>query len=141
MVIDAPFDQVWGYTVAYVAQRGWPIAAVEKESGLITTQQAIFAQNEHDVKECARTHGALSYWGEGRFSLNIYLRKVSDTQTSASVTAHIEGFDQVWSKSWQPLESKGVIEQQVLDQIKFESAIHAKPAVAPAIAADSSALK
>ena len=37
-IINAPFDKVWEALIATITKRGYSIEAVEKTSGLLTTQ-------------------------------------------------------------------------------------------------------
>jgi hypothetical protein len=108
----------------------------------MTTQWVIYAEDRNQVKEYARIHdNLLSYTESGRFMLSFYVQKVSETQSSLTITAHFEGFENVSTHSWHPLQSEGVLEREILDSIRREVAARPTPSVAPAVAADSTSKK
>ena len=121
-VFDAPFDTVWGATVATIADKSLPIEAIEKESGIITTKQVTFASGflaDREIERVAiRPSIFLGTWSNGRYSLSIYVNQISESQTKMTITSHIEALENNMTKSWHVCYSKGIIEVDVWESIR-----------------------
>lgn len=120
-VIEAPFDDVWAAVVASLAERDFTIEAIEKESGLITTKHMIFLDGIYTQRELERVatmpSNPLATWVQARLSINVFV-KAAAGGTKVKITTNIEAYDSNVSKRWHPCYSKGVIEQQIFDQIR-----------------------
>lgn len=118
---QVPFDKTWGAIVAVIAENAFPIEAIEKESGIITTKPTLFANTwkaEKLIDSLAVRPGVfLGVWTKGRFTLSVFATKVNDTVTGVKVTSNIEAYEGNITYSWHPCQSKGIIEKAFLNNI------------------------
>jgi len=121
VVIQAPFDKVWGAIVSTLAEMALPIESIEKESGLITTKFVTFASGIFAEKKIDRIAQKpplfLASWSQGRYTLSVFVAPVGEDATKIKITAHIEAFERT-TKGWHVCYSKGVIEKQIFDSVK-----------------------
>jgi hypothetical protein len=60
----------------------------------------------------------LGTWTGCRYTYNIFVNKLSETQTSIKVNTHIEGFESNLTHNWHICPSKGILENQFFDALK-----------------------
>lgn len=126
-----PFDKVWGTVVSEVSA-DCPIQSIEKASGLLTTRDVSLGDGFTGQASLYRYGYAprilLATWtGGARCSLSFYVSSSDSNSTTLRVTARIEGFEDNVTKSWQPWESNGVLENQYLDKISGAIPVAAAP--------------
>lgn len=116
-----PLDKVWGAVVSEISA-DCPIQSVDKASGLITSQMMSFGggfggyktlqQYAYEPKAFLAT-----YTGGARGSLTFFVNSNDGANTTVRATARFEGFEDNVSKSWQPWQSNGALEQKYLNKI------------------------
>ena len=127
-IIKAPFDKVWAAVVETVAEKSYPIDLAEKSSGLITTKFVKFADGLYADKKideiAVRPSVFMSTWKSGRYLFNIFVKSISQKETSVKITSHIEGFENNINKDWIECYSKGVIEENLFKTIKSKITVN-----------------
>ena len=119
----APYDKVWAATVGALADDGAPIQAIEKESGLITTQFVQFASGLNADKQLAtiaykpQGAGFLSIWSMGRYTLSLHVTKETDSTSVVKVTPHIEAYERNVTNAWHVCDSNGNLERRTFRTI------------------------
>ena len=119
-VILAPKDKVWPLIVQEVGLN-YPIQAIEKESGLITTQfvQMPVGFNNAGMKRYVFPPGGfLATWAGLRMNLRIMAIESEAGKTMVAINAHYEAFENNVSKSWIVARSNGSVENQILTCIE-----------------------
>jgi hypothetical protein len=121
----APFDKVWGAVVATLSEESYPIGAIDKSSGLITTQQVILleglsamvATDSYAVRP-SNLLGRVAI-DKLRVSMNVFANSQDSGSTRVKVTAHFEG---MWTgeaaNGWYVCPSKGLLEKRLLDAVR-----------------------
>lgn len=119
--IDKSFDVVWKATVATFAEKSIPIKVIEKDSGIITTEQIIFAKGFNTEREvigvAEKPSIFLGTWNQGKYYLSVFVVNNDNKTTKITITAHIEAFENNVSKSWHECYSKGIFEKNIYDSI------------------------
>lgn len=114
------FDTVWRSTMSVLTDREEPISAIEKESGIIVTDFVLFYEGHFD--KTVLPMGALEIIKQGRYKLNIVVQEV-EGKTLVRVRAHIEKLSKAFMENyytWKPVQSGGLIENEILEQIAAE---------------------
>jgi hypothetical protein len=123
-VFVSPFPKVWSALIATLAEQAYPIEAIEKESGVVTTRFVTFTGGKVDAEIDAlavKPSAPLATWMSGRYTLSIFVGKTDSLTTTVKVTSHIEAFVKPLMAdvpNWVVCQSKGVIEKRLFDAIK-----------------------
>jgi hypothetical protein len=97
---DVPFDKVWPLIVTAISDKGYPIQAIEKQSGILTTK-SIEVKSESFTRNIPVIIGEIGYkpssmcfgaWNEAHYNLTIHATE-SSGNTIVKVKAFIEGVD------------------------------------------------
>lgn len=119
-VITAPKDEIWPLLVSEVGLN-YPVQAIEKESGLITTQfvqMPVGYNNMHMKRYVFPPGGFLATWAGLRMSMRIMAIESEPGKTMVTINAHYEAFENNVSKSWIVARSNGSVENQILARIE-----------------------
>lgn len=119
-VIPAPKDKVWPLLVSEVGLN-YPVQAIEKESGLLTTQfvqMPVGFNNMYMERYVFPPGGFLATWGGLRMNLQIMVIETEPGKTMITINAHYEAFESNVSKSWIVARSNGSVENQILTSIE-----------------------
>jgi hypothetical protein len=105
-----------------VAQVGllYPVKAIEKESGLITTEFVSLPAGYNNVNQTQwilSPEGFLTTWDGLRMNLSILANEVEPGKTQVTIHTHFEAFENNVSKSWIVCQSNGSLENQILDKV------------------------
>ena len=121
-IFPSSYDEVWQSLVSSLALMSLPIASIEKDSGLITTNFVIFASGilaDNEIKRISvRPSIMLGTWSQGRYILSVFVEKLDTNSTKVRITSHIEAYENNVSYSWYVCHSKGVIERQIFNSIE-----------------------
>jgi len=120
MVFEATKDKVWPLLIAEVGLN-YPIAAVEKESGLLTTDFVNMPagfDNRNMRKWVFPPGGFFATWAGLRMKMNIMVVKIEEGKTKVNIRAHYEAFESNVSKSWIVCRTNGAMESEILARIK-----------------------
>ena len=121
-VILAPKDKVWPLLVAEVGLN-YPVQAIEKESGLLTTQMVqmpVGYNNSGMERYCFYPAGFLATWAGLRMNMGIMAIESEPGKTTVTINAHYEAFEDNVSKSWIVARSNGSVENQILTSIELK---------------------
>lgn len=127
-VFNAPKDKVWQLIIEEIGMN-YPVQALEKASGLITTQQVRVpvSFNNGDMEKWAYNPGGfLATWNGLRVSLQIMAIESEGPKTQVSVKCDYQAFEDNVQKAWIPAESNGALENKILSAI--ETKLKAVPA-------------
>jgi hypothetical protein len=119
-VILAPKDKVWPLLVAEVGLN-YPVQAIEKESGLLTTQfvQMPVGFNNSGMEQYVFPPGGfLATWAGLRMNMRIMAIESEPSNTMVTINAHYEAFENNVSKSWIVARSNGSVENQILTSVE-----------------------
>ena len=117
--IDKPFDAVWASLIEYLSSRQIQIKTINKESGFLDTEFMLLPS--HVVADYAWTGQRLPslLHDRGRIKANVFLKKVSDSQTSVTVNSWVQVFETYPAPGrWFDARSTGLFESRVLNAIK-----------------------
>lgn len=99
----------------------YPVQAIEKDSGLLTTQ---FVQMPVGFNNMGMEHyifppgGFLATWAGLRMNMGIMAIESEPGKTIVTIHAHYEAFESNVSKSWLVAPSNGAVENQILTSIE-----------------------
>lgn len=113
-------DKVWASTVKIISQK-LPIQVIEKDSGLITTQNAqlpLGFNNTGYQNYFYQPNIFLSTWGGANARLNIFINPESSTSTSIKLDATYQALETNVSKSWINVKSNGQLENKIINEIE-----------------------
>lgn len=117
--INAAYDDTWWAVVSTLSGMSIQVETIDKDSGLLNTKFIYFSGGmyaDKDIEKVAAIQTSfLLIWTRGRFKLNIYASKLTDSQTQLKITLRIEGYESNISKGWNVLYSKGVIERRIAE--------------------------
>jgi hypothetical protein len=119
-IIQVPKDTVWPLLVSEVALN-FPIKAIEKENGLLTTQ---FLQIPVGIKNSKMENYVfppkvfLYKWNGLRIKMRILVTDHEPGKTKVNINAHYEAYENNVSKSWLAVRSNGSVENQILLNIE-----------------------
>lgn len=119
-VFESSFDTAWKLLIEEVGLN-YPIAAVEKDSGLITTDfVSIYAgyNNGQMAQWVYPPGGFLSTWDGFRMKMNILVLDAGNGETQVTIRAHYEAFENNVRKQWVVCASNGAKENQILTSIE-----------------------
>ena len=119
-VILAHKDKVWPLLVAEVGLN-YPVQAIEKESGLLTTQfvqMPVGFNNSGMERYVLPPRSFLATWAGLRMNMRIMAIESEPGKTMITINAHYEAFENNVSKSWIVARSNGSVENQILTSIE-----------------------
>lgn len=108
--LECDFNEAWAATVQLFAEKNWPIANLEKASGLISSDWVSVNLGD-GMADCGSAGLAIAHQAQGKF--NVFLR---DTSSGPSVTVNtsfrqLRSFDN--TQWYQDCTSTGVLEATV----------------------------
>lgn len=118
---DRPAAEVWAAVVGEVGM-SYPIAVLEKDSGLITTdfvtvESGVMTQRRFPMYIQKPQGPIFAVWDSLRLKLSVMVTPVSDTQTQVAIKAHYEAFEKNVMKQWVICQSNGAVEAGIFDSI------------------------
>jgi hypothetical protein len=114
---SADFQKTWTAVIEILSADNWPIEAIEKESGLITTGMVRLGFD--GKKGCSCPGGPFSIFEDYRSKISIFV-KMEGGRTSFRTRYHIEGLKKnVYTETieWIPCNSLGVFEKALSQRI------------------------
>lgn len=133
-LFDAPYDETWNAVVEVFANSSYPIKAIEKESGFISTDWKALPDANFNRKEFSRPDAnftrqefnrlalvpdksLMMIWGNGRFTVNTLVKSKGDNMTEVRINTYIEAFEINMSMRYHECYSTGFIENMILRRI------------------------
>ena len=113
-------NTVWPKIIAEVGLQ-YPVQALEKESGLITTQFVTLPAgygNYGSGKWIYKPGGFLATWDGLRMNMRILAVEIEPGKTQVTINCHYEAFENNVSKAWQVVRSNGSLENGILTRIE-----------------------
>lgn len=118
---QASYDPVWKAVVEVFAEKTYPIKAVEKDSGIISSDFIELPNpqnpNSEFYKLAVRPDWFASLWRSARYMVNVFVFSKEPNLTTITVNTHIEAFEYNVKSQWFKCYSKGIIERDLLKQI------------------------
>lgn len=115
----APKSVVWPLLVQEVGLQ-YPVKAVEKDSGLLTTDFVTIPagfNNAQMNKWILPPGGFMTTWDGLRVSLSILVSEVEPSKTRVTIRAQYHAFENNVAKSWIICQSNGSLENGILTRI------------------------
>lgn len=112
------FNSCWQNLLDVLSDGNAPIVTIEKESGILITE-FVSINKDSLIGYAMVPYGIMGTgYTEGKYKLNIRVKKIADNITNVKINAHIEGFyGIVQPYGWHALESRGVLEVGILQQL------------------------
>lgn len=118
--ISAPKNTVWPLLVSEVALK-YPVQAIEKDSGLITTQFVnipVGFNNMGMERYIFKPGGFMATWKGLRMNMQIMVIETVPGKTIINITAHYEVFENNMKNTWIVARSNGSTENSILTNIQ-----------------------
>ena len=116
---DASMENVWPQTIEFFAERSLPISVIERDSGLITVNDARISMMELSIwADCGKK--PLYQRANNRLDLSTRVRESSAESTSVIVTTNYQVY---WYDSfsnsgfWKACTSRGLLESAIFGWI------------------------
>lgn len=119
-VMPASKDKVWPLLVAEIGLE-YPVQAIEKESGLITTefvQMPVGFNNSGMERYVFPPGGWINTWAGLRMNMRVLAVESEPDKTMVTIKAHYEAFEDNVYKSWIVARSNGSVENRILTSIE-----------------------
>lgn len=123
---ESKFDKTWSNLVAVIAEYGWPLTVVDKESGIISTN-IIYAENLY-AAEWSRlayrrvrsgAYESLFGYDRGRYIVNIIATPTEEGGTKIKFTIRFETqLSPSLGSSWVEWKSAGALEQEIAKKLR-----------------------
>lgn len=116
---NAPLETVWPLLVTEVASK-YPVKVVEKQSGLLTTDFVMMPAgfNNSGAKQWVYQPSVfLGTWNGLRMNLSAIATQPQPGKTLVSLNTHFEAFEDNVNKGWMGCETKGTLEDSMLNDI------------------------
>ncbi len=130
-LIHAPLDATWKAIIVLFGERGWPIATIDRSSGIIATD---WLRMPDEVADCGSAPLATTVGTKGRFNI-IAMAVAGGTQLTVNTTfqrvrefdGHVRVVDCV---------SLGTVEQSVISRVADRAARATEPEATPSTTTD-----
>ena len=124
-----PFNKVWGATIETMSEMGFPISSSDKDSGLLVTQEHVFAgSSAPEGRENVKKPGEWTYlpgtghlllnggWDKVSHRINLFVSPIDQNQTKVKVTT---SFNSIYTNGTaEKYPSRGVLESEIFQKIK-----------------------
>ncbi|MBN2314459.1 MAG: hypothetical protein JXM79_11055 [Sedimentisphaerales bacterium] len=125
-IYEADYNAVWSALVETFSKNNYPIKAIEKESGIITTDYIAFPTPPvwgtgtfDNMAVSPERYNAMWMPRSGRCTISAYASAVDPNQTKLRINTHIEAFDSSkFGGGWKICYSNGYLEYNILDDIR-----------------------
>lgn len=119
--VQAPYGRTWKALVTTFAKKQYPIKMMDKESGVLTTEEILFEDNfpsffaDKEIQRISvRPSIFMAVWKAGKYQISVFLTEKGN-QTELTLKCTIGAFNNI--NGWKQCESKGVIEKEVYDAV------------------------
>jgi hypothetical protein len=116
---NATKNAVWPLLVSAVGL-DYPVKAVEKESGLLTTDFVSISSGYNNMnmgRWVFPPGGFLATWDGLRMSMSVLVTEPEPGKTHVVIRTHYEAFENNVSHSWIVCQSNGSVEHEILARI------------------------
>lgn len=114
--LQKPFDQVWPVIVRTVSEQDYPMKVVEKDSGVIETDN--FSPGVLSGAATPPRGLLLPLWSQTRARLSILATPIGTNSTNVKVIGHFEAFEYNATQAWYIWNSTGQFENQFLAKVE-----------------------
>lgn len=109
------YDETWTAIIDVISDSEWPIEAMEKQSGLISTDFALTGVSA-GYHSC-RSGGQITV-DQTRIKLNVFVKQLSEKKINVRINAHVEGFiNTMAGKTWENCNSSGQLERELFEKV------------------------
>jgi hypothetical protein len=128
-----PRERVWSAAVQVTSDNGYPIAVIDKDTGILTTDW-VSVDAEWGIGDTRGSTGRLpalavlpptkswfgevGIWMKCRYKFSIRVDEASADSTRLQITPHIECWEKQQRKEWTPCESTGLLEEQFFQAVE-----------------------
>ncbi len=116
------YDRIWEVTIKTLERRSLELKEIDKENGTISTKFTNFSvgpKAHHDLDKIAdRPDIRLALYSQVGYAVTVKLTAVNDMSTQVKIKVNIEAYDSNATKKWHPCRSKGVLEREILEDIR-----------------------
>lgn len=118
---DKPMPEVWAAVVGIVGMN-YPIAVLEKDSGLITTNfvtvaNGLMTQRRFPMYVQKPQGPMFAVWDALRMKLSVMVTEIDTGKTQVTIKSHYEAFEKNVMKQWIVCDSNGAVESGIFDAI------------------------
>ena len=129
MDFNKDLNTCWQVLLDVLSDENQPIATIEKESGIIVTDFVLIDKSSLMRYASVPYNPRGTGYTQGKYKLNIRVKKTSEGVTNIKVNIYLEGFwnesqRSGWENAWHPvasgahpLESRGVLENEILQSV------------------------
>lgn len=118
--LQGPKDRVWPLLVSEIGLE-YPVKAIEKDSGLITTDWVNLPAGFNNMSAAKWTQprsGFLATWNGLRMNMKIMAVEAEPGKTQVSVNCHYEAFEDNVQHAWVVQDTNGSLENSILTRIE-----------------------
>ena len=121
-VFEAPFDKAWSATVAVFAEHNYPIKAIEKDSGLISSEPLRLPRPGTGAfrQWAVLPSVAFGVWQAANCTVTVFVVSQDSEHTKVQVNSAINAFESNVSGQWHQGYSTGTIECKILDSVQHK---------------------
>ncbi|MFQ5543915.1 MAG: hypothetical protein ACE5FY_06140 [Nitrospiria bacterium] len=120
-IFNAPYDEVWAAVVDNVFEGKWPIASIQKGSGVIRSRFVkMKLKIPADPEHYALCPFSINPIGRRRGMISLFVRRISDSLTSVRVILEFQGSSgrlTPVTKKWVSCRSNGTFEKDVFKKL------------------------
>jgi hypothetical protein len=119
-VFNAPKDKVWALLIAEVGL-SYPIQAIEKASGLVTTQMGTMNagfNNQYMGKWVFPPSVFLGTWDGLRVQMRIVVSEPEPNKTQVVINCLFDAYESNVIKTWVQAQTNGAVENGILTNIE-----------------------
>lgn len=121
-IYDYKYDAVWNTLVSAVSSGHYEIAAIEKDSGILTTKSRLFVSGFNANKTMDQVSYLpsipMSIWTRGEGELSFKVTSLGDSKTQVTISAKYRTYEEGLTKSWHDCPSNGQNEAMLLDELE-----------------------
>jgi len=136
--LQGPKEKVWPLLVSEIGLE-YPVRAIEKDSGLITTDWVNLPAGFNNMSAAKWTmprSGFMATWNGLRMNMKIMAVEAEPGKTQVSVNCHYEAFEDNVQHAWVVQDTNGSLENSILTRIEAKlpaalAAAEKAPAVVP----------
>ena len=118
--LPGSFDNVWSALIKTLSEENYPIKAIEKDSGVVTSDwMSLPRTTTKAFKRLAMTpdNSIFVYWATARCTVSLYVSEISQTSTRVRINLHAEAYEDYPSRQWRQCYSTGKKESELFSMI------------------------
>jgi len=115
----ADYDTTWRAVIATVAEQSYPINAIEKDSGIVATEEMLVTNRTQEMREYAVLPSLpFSVWQRLTCRLNFFVHAGANDATTVQVNTAMRAYESNMTGAWHSASSTGAIETTVFESLR-----------------------